>query len=64
MKCFVLAVLPLLLATAASAQAPATSPRSVWIADYSPDGVKTAVAAGKTTLIYSGGSSMAVANHV
>ena len=64
MKCFVLAVLPLLLATVASAQTPAASPRSVWIADYSPDGVKTAVAAGKTTLIYSGGSSMAVANHV
>jgi 4-carboxymuconolactone decarboxylase len=62
MKCFVLAVLPLLLATVASAQT--ASPRSVWVADYSPDGVKTAVAAGKTTLIYSGGSSMAVANHV
>src|SRR5690349_3568105 len=39
-------------------------PRSVWTADYSQDEIEAAVAAGKTTLLYSGGSSMAVANHV
>ncbi len=38
--------------------------RSVWIEDYSADGVKAAVATGKTTLVYAGGSSLAVANHV
>ncbi|HVY64061.1 MAG TPA: hypothetical protein VHH11_04485 [Gammaproteobacteria bacterium] len=42
----------------------ATPPRSVFIADYSQAGIAAAVASGKTTLIYSGGSSMAVANHV
>lgn len=41
-----------------------TPPRSVWIADYSESEIEAAVASGKTTLIYSGGSSMAVANHV
>ena len=34
------------------------------MADYSPAELEAAVASGKTTLIYSGGSSMAVANHV
>ena len=41
-----------------------TPQRSVWTADYSRDAIEAAVASGKTTLIYSGGSSMAVANHV
>lgn len=43
---------------------PATPSRSVWMDDYSPAALTTAVAAGKTTLVYSGGSSTAVANHV
>jgi hypothetical protein len=38
--------------------------RSVWMEDHSPETVKAAVASGKTTQIYSGGSSTAVANHV
>jgi 4-carboxymuconolactone decarboxylase len=41
-----------------------TPQRSVWIADYSRAELEAAVASGKTTLIYSGGSSMAVANHM
>jgi 4-carboxymuconolactone decarboxylase len=41
-----------------------TPPRSVFIADYSQAEIESTVASGKTTLIYSGGSSMAVANHV
>jgi 4-carboxymuconolactone decarboxylase len=49
---------------AAAAAGAATPTRSVWTADYSQDGLAAAVASGKTTLIYSGGSSMAVANHV
>ena len=32
--------------------------------DYTPTSLTAAVASGKTTLIYSGGSSTAVANHV
>ncbi|MEO8465717.1 MAG: hypothetical protein ABI640_10285 [Gammaproteobacteria bacterium] len=52
-----------LLAVATDARA-ATPLRSIWTADYSQDEIATAVASGKTTLIYSGGSSMAVANHV
>jgi hypothetical protein len=36
---------------------------SVWVEDYGADAMKAAVAAGKTTLIYYGGSSLAVANH-
>jgi len=51
------------LATPLGARA-ATPPRSVFMADYSQAEIEAAVAAGKTTLIYSGGSSMAVANHV
>jgi hypothetical protein len=43
---------------------PVTSSRSVWLADYPPATLAAAVASGKTTLIYSGGSSTAVANHV
>ena len=41
-----------------------TPPRSVFVADHSRDELAAAVASGKTTLIYSGGSSKAVANHV
>jgi 4-carboxymuconolactone decarboxylase len=41
-----------------------TPPRSVFMEDYSQAELEAAVASGKTTLIYSGGSSMAVANHV
>lgn len=44
------------------AQTPA--PRSVWTADHSQVEIEAAVRAGKTTLLYSGGSSSAVANHV
>jgi hypothetical protein len=43
---------------------PETSSRSVWLADYTPATLAAAVASGKTTLIYSGGSSTAVANHI
>jgi hypothetical protein len=42
----------------------ATPARSVWMEDYTPEALAAAVASGKTTLVYSGGSSMAVANHV
>jgi 4-carboxymuconolactone decarboxylase len=41
-----------------------TPSRSVWTDDYTPATLAAAVASGKTTLIYSGGSSNAVANHV
>jgi 4-carboxymuconolactone decarboxylase len=53
----------LLLAVPLLAHAQA-APRSIWLADYSEHELEAAVAAGKTTLVYSGGSSMAVANHV
>ena len=43
---------------------PANASRSIWIDDYTPAALTAAVASGKTTLIYSGGSSTAVANHV
>jgi hypothetical protein len=43
---------------------PVTASRSVWLADYTPATLAAAVASGKRTLIYSGGSSTAVANHV
>jgi 4-carboxymuconolactone decarboxylase len=52
-----------LLGVAPGARA-VTPPRSVFFADYSQEEIAAVVAAGKTTLIYSGGSSMAVANHV
>jgi len=42
----------------------AVPPRSVFVEDYSQAEIEAAVASGKTTLIYSGGSSMAVDNHV
>jgi 4-carboxymuconolactone decarboxylase len=41
-----------------------TPARSVWTDDYTAATLTAAVASGKTTLIYSGGSSTAVANHV
>jgi len=62
-KTAALLLLSSLLAVAPGARAVAP-PRSVFIADYSHDEIEAAVASGKTTLIYSGGSSMAVANHV
>jgi 4-carboxymuconolactone decarboxylase len=43
---------------------PVTSAPSIWVDDHSPAALTAAVASGKTTLIYSGGSSTAVANHV
>jgi hypothetical protein len=43
---------------------PVTPSSSIWISDYTPATLKAAVASGKTTLIYSGGSSTAVANHI
>jgi 4-carboxymuconolactone decarboxylase len=52
-----------LLAVSLGARA-VTPPRSVFMADYSQNELEAAVASGRTTLIYSGGSSMAVANHV
>jgi 4-carboxymuconolactone decarboxylase len=52
-----------LLAIPLAAEA-VTPPRSVFMADYSQTELDAAIASGKTTLIYSGGSSMAVANHV
>ena len=62
MKIAALLLLPSLLAVPPGARA--VTPRSVFIADYSQDEIEAAVASGKTTLIYSGGCSMAVANHV
>ena len=56
-------VLPCLLALPLWAQS-VTPARSVWVEDYATEALEAAVASGKTTLIYSGGSSMAVANHV
>lgn len=41
-----------------------TPERSVWIEDYTAATLAAAIASGKTTLVYSGGSSMAEANHV
>jgi 4-carboxymuconolactone decarboxylase len=41
-----------------------TPSRSIWLDDYTAATLPAAVAAGKTTLIYSGGSSTAVANHI
>ncbi len=46
-----------------SAQA-TTLPRSVWLEDYPGGAPAAAVAGGRTTLIYSAGSSLAVENHV
>jgi len=60
--CVLLCVLGVLPSWAQSP--PVSSAASVWIADYAPDGVRAAVASGRNTLIYSGGSSLSVANHV
>lgn len=54
-------VLVVVFGAPAWAQSP---PPSVWMDDYSGDRLKAAVAAGKTTLILSAGSSLAVENHV
>jgi len=62
-KIAALLLLPCVFGAPVGAQS-LTPPRSVWMADYSAETVQAAVAAGKTTLIYAGGSSMAVANHV
>jgi 4-carboxymuconolactone decarboxylase len=62
-KTAALLLLSSLLAAAPSARA-ATPPRSVFMTDYSQEEIDAAVASGRRTLIYSGGSSMAVANHV
>jgi hypothetical protein len=51
-------------ASFSAAGQPVTASRSVWLADYTPATLAAAVASGKTTLIYSGGSSAAVANHI
>jgi hypothetical protein len=54
----------LLPAAPARAQLPAPRPGSVWAEDFPGDGLKRAVEAGKTTVILSAGSSLAVENHV
>src|SRR5512138_3638016 len=43
---------------------PAAPERSMWVDDYTPAALTAAVASGKSTLIYSGGSSTALANHI
>jgi 4-carboxymuconolactone decarboxylase len=53
-----------IFASSSWAQSSPPSVASIWVADYSPAGVRAAVSAGKNTLIYSGGSSLAVASHV
>jgi len=62
-KTALVSLLSLVLAVPLLAET-ASPPRSVWTADHSQDELDAAVAAGTTTLLYSGGSSMAVANHV
>jgi hypothetical protein len=47
-----------------AAQAPDFRLPSVWVEDYAKNQLANAVAAGKTTLILSAGSSLAVSNHV
>jgi hypothetical protein len=64
MKILAAVLISLFLGESGLAQSRASPPQSVWMDDHSAEGVKAAVAAGKTTLIYSGGSSLAVANHV
>ena len=63
MKIAALAAIACAASFSASGQ-PVTSSRSVWLVDYTPATLAAAVASGKTTLIYSGGSSTAVANHI
>src|SRR5581483_1660032 len=59
------AVACLLGASSSWAQTPtAFSSGSLWVADYSAASLRAAVSAGKNTLIYSGGSSLSVPNHV
>ena len=58
MKIVVAALIAFLLGAPGWAQS-----GSVWVEDYGADALKAAVGAGKTTLIYYGGTSLAVANH-
>jgi len=65
MRRVALAVMSIGLSAVVSAQSPAEpSSRSVWTNEQTAGEIAAAVASGKTTLIYSGGSSLAVANHV
>ena len=65
MRRVALAVMSIGLSAVVSAQSPAKpSSRSVWMNEHTAGEIAAAVASGKTTLIYSGGSSLAVANHV
>ncbi len=66
MKGIVLCLMACLIsASFAQAQSSAALPSSsVWIADYSAASLRAAVLTGKSTLIYSGGSSLSVTNHV
>ena len=64
MKVAAVVLLSSCLAGGVGAQSRTAPARSVWMADYSMESLKAAVASGRTTLIYSGGSSLAVANHV
>ena len=64
MKIGAVALISFFVGASGLAQSRASSSRSVWIEDYTEAQVKAAVAAGKTTLIYSGGSSLAVADHI
>ena len=58
-------VASLIGASSAWAQSPlASSSDSLWTADYSAASLRAAASAGKNTLIYSGGSSLFVSNHV
>ena len=63
MKTALVSLLFSVIAVPLLAETPTPS-RSVWTADHSQDEIEAAVASGKTTLLYNGGSSMAVANHV
>jgi hypothetical protein len=52
-------------ASSSWAQSPAApAAGSLWTADYSTASLRAAASAGKNTLIYSGGSSLSVRNHV
>lgn len=63
LKVAALVAIAWLSSPSAWAQPPAPE-RSVWVDDYAPAALTAAVASGKSTLIYSGGSSTAVANHI
>ena len=60
MRGLAVAVMSMVLSTAVWAQSPAKPPsRSVWVDEHTPAEITAAVAAGKTTVVYSGGSSLA-----